>query len=373
MSDIEFSPMDLARVVAGHLEADTSPAEPAEEVAAADTEESQAIVDARGNLHDPEDGKFIPKAEEEAEETEEENELEAFEEDVDIEDEEEEEALALDVDDPEILAYLAKYNNDPVAALKAATNLQSVLGRQGSENGELKAQIQELRALVEQRMTAPPLQTVNFAALLDPDSEQFNPEQAASIALQQGDANALQAAMQTWTTVGPYGEEPTAAEAFKAATFWNGVQQRFMLETLAQELGKSAPAAQPDQELDREVAGVMTRHPDLETYLPQIGALANERPLMRQALESGTPAERAQALEDLYLLARGRDSDTLTGQAKSQATAETKKAAKKARSEAAVVSATRGTAAAASEPLTGVDRFRSAFASRLGLPEDYDK
>lgn len=345
----------------GHLEADTSTPEPAEVVETTDTEEAPDVVeDARGNLHSREDGKFVPKAEE-VEETDDELEVEETE-----EVEEEEAEGTLQIDDPEIQAYLAKYGNDPVAALKAATNLQSVLGRQGSENGELKQQIQELRALVEQRMQAPPLQSLNFPALLNPESESFNPEQAAQIAYERGDAEALGAAMRTWVEYG------TQEDAFKAAVFWNGVQQRHMLESLARDLESRAPAASPDQELDREVAGVISRHPDIEQFVPQIGALANERPLMRQALESGTPAERAQALEDLYLLAKGRDSDTLSTQATSQATAETKKAARKAKADAAVVSATRGSAATPSENLTGVDRFRAAFAERTGLPADYN-
>lgn len=51
-------------------------------------------------------------------------------------------------DDPEVAAYLERYNGDPAAALKAAANQSSVLGRQGQELGTLRETVAELRGMV---------------------------------------------------------------------------------------------------------------------------------------------------------------------------------------------------------------------------------
>lgn len=52
-------------------------------------------------------------------------------------------------DDPEVAAYLARYNNDPAAALKAAAGLTSVIGRQGQELGQTREEMAELRGRLE--------------------------------------------------------------------------------------------------------------------------------------------------------------------------------------------------------------------------------
>ena len=52
-------------------------------------------------------------------------------------------------DDPEIAAFLAKYGNDPVKALKAATEAQSLIGRQGAELAQTREAMAELKGRVD--------------------------------------------------------------------------------------------------------------------------------------------------------------------------------------------------------------------------------
>jgi hypothetical protein len=68
-----------------------------------------------------------------------------------VEEEEGVEALALDgfdVSDAEILAYLAQYQNDPVKALRAATELRRAFGRQGTD----LAAVRQRNQLLEHQM-----------------------------------------------------------------------------------------------------------------------------------------------------------------------------------------------------------------------------
>lgn len=59
---------------------------------------------------------------------------------------------AASTDDPELVAFLAKYNGDTDAALKAAANQAALLGRQGQELGEKRAledKVTKLEGMVE--------------------------------------------------------------------------------------------------------------------------------------------------------------------------------------------------------------------------------
>lgn len=367
MSNVEpesISPHEFAAHVASFLtdsddqpdqETDTATAAPAElEGDTTDQTEPELVLDAQGNLHDPETGKFVRKATDEeiasADEDEEEE---------DVEEEQEDEPLAdgefeLTIDDPDVEAFLAKYDGDLGKALKGAVEASKTLGRQGTELGELRKlqqQMEELKTTVAESARRPAHAPIDWASAIERD-----PEQAAFEAVRRRDPDALVAACSAW------GED----EPFKASAFLSNQFNEWRMETLAMEFQSSrndAPDAVSSTE-EQEVAKVLEKHPDLEKFLPAIGEIAKERPLLRQTLESGTPQQKATALEDLYLLARSRHDSADTSEAVKRVRVRVSEEGKKARAAAAVVSASRGSAASGDQP-TRVDSFLDAFDSTL--------
>jgi hypothetical protein len=92
-----------------------------------------------------------PDEEQESDEDEE-GEEEETEDDSEEGDEEEESvaALAFDTDDPDVLAYLAKYQGDPLKALRAAAELTRAYGRQGTDLAAIRQRAQDLEAQITQ-------------------------------------------------------------------------------------------------------------------------------------------------------------------------------------------------------------------------------
>src|SRR4029077_15099969 len=86
-------------------------------------------------------------------------------------------------------------------------------------------------------------------------------------------------------------------------------QQRYEFE---EALAARTPQVNTEQEFVQAMTGLVQRYPDLEATIPAIDEVSRERPLLRQVLESGSPADRVAALEDLYLIAKSRTvaSDT---------------------------------------------------------------
>lgn len=91
-------------------------------------------------------------------------------------------------DDPEIAAFLAKYDGDVAKALKAATEQVSVIGRQGQELGKTREELAELRGMVTALTTAREAEaTVSPLAGLSDDQVE---ERASSLAESKGYAAA---------------------------------------------------------------------------------------------------------------------------------------------------------------------------------------
>ncbi len=344
-----LEPFDFAKIVAGHLgefdpeetaetsgETEDTPEGPAvstEENATEETEET-VVVDARGRKHGV-DGKFVGAESEEAPELEEAVESEEVEE------------IILNIEDPALQAYLEKYDGDVIEALKAANSAQGVIGRQGLELGSVKSELAEIKQILQHR--AEPMIPITRELI------ENEPAQAAALAVKQANVEALTAAIDVWKEYEP----------FEAGLFVSNLQFDLRLDDLRQEYeGRTAAPAAPSQsEVDAEVAKVITAHPDIEKFLPAIGKIARERPYLQAALESGSPKEKAAALEDAYALARSQDTDT-SREAIKRVVLKTQDETRKARADAAVVTAGRRSAATSDQP-TGADLFRQAFRQRF--------
>lgn len=330
---------------------DTSPTD------GTDTAEAPGLKeDATGRLHG-EDGKFVEKPKDgDDEETETET---------DEPEEGDDPEFVLEVDDEETAAvigeYLEKYDGDVVKALKAATEAQSLIGRKGTEASQSAAEAAALREELRQsrelqqkilaRMSQPQVPLIPITQeLIEED-----PHLAARQAVLQDNAAALEATIAVWRE-----ENPDAANFFL---------QNLVLEAQLAERQQAAPQtaeSSTDDEVDSEVAKVLAKHPDLEKHLPAIGKAADANPLLKRALEHGSPVEKAQALEALTVIAKAGTTADTSREAMKRVQIRVKQEADEARRSAAVVSASRSSAASASQP-TRVDDFLSAFDERLGL------
>ena len=298
-----------------------SPVEPAE---APETDTPALKIDATGRAHAP-DGKFAPK-EEEAEDDEDsvavsETEQEVSSEALEVEESEEGESeeLVFEVDDPEVAALLDKYQGDPVKALKAAAEAQSLIGRQGAELSELRS-IREQLSNLQSRMTP-------YRSSIDEDPASLVQE-VLERAIQTGqfDDGVYDAAIQAWGE-----EDPVAATR---------------LDTRVQLARAEAEriVAQGDSQtttLDSEFAALKQRHPDVEKFLPSIAKIVEDRPLWREAISQGDPRTRAQAFEDLYLLARSQSDSSDTSAAARKIVLRAKADAERAKEDASVVTASK--------------------------------
>ena len=264
----------------------------------------------------------------------------------------------LDVDE-DVQSFLAKYDGDLNKALRGAIEAQQMIGRQGSELGELRklqGDLEALKTQVEQRqqpLPQPQQFMPDYRTMIEED-----PRTAAMTAYENQHWDAMGAALASWKE-----EDPVEARLFAMNVKHEAdmLQQRLDFE---QRLEQAAPAVDPEADFTKAVAGVVERHPDLNDMLPAIGEVAKERPLLRTVLESGTPADRAAALEDLYLIAKSRTVASDTSEAVRQVQVRVSDEAKQARAAAAVVSASGATAASGDQP-TKADEFRGAFTAHL--------
>lgn len=231
---------------------------------------------------------------------------------------EDEFVFELDPDHP----FFAKFDGDPDKALKALEDAQSFIGRQSSELGELRALREQFEAQMSQVMTMMQGSQIDWDTAVEDD-----PKRAADMAVQYGNNEALDLALHAMAV-----ENPMAPYMYM-----QGLQQE--LERLqAEEAAASQPAP-----IEAEVHALKAKYPDMEQLLPTIQKMAAERPLLAKALAEGHNRDRAQALEDLYHLAKSRSVETATSSAAKRVVLKAKQEAEAAKAEAAVVGASNTT------------------------------
>lgn len=258
---------------------------------------------------------------------------------------EDDDEIVIEIDD-DLQAVLDRFDGDVGKALRALSDSQSMIGRQANEVGQLRQQLAELQQTVQQGFQQIPQQ--QFFGPYQNDLDE-NPKGLVYEALQRGDAQTMELAIRAW------GEE----EPFEAATFLFSLQQ--------QQAAEQAQAYQPEpvapqgvgQSLEQAMADVVARHPDVEKYLPGLGETAKEFPTLRNFLESGTPAQKAQAFEELLVITKTRSHATDTSKAVKRVLLKTQEEVRKEKSDAAVVSAQTQSAATAQKQ--GLDLFYDMF------------
>ena len=243
------------------------------------------------------------------------------------------EDLVLESDDEEVLALLDKYDGDVVKALKAATEAQSLIGRQGQELGELRTAMEEA---LDERLQV--MQREIIAQSIDWDDQiENNPRRAAEMALNTANIDMLVAALQAWE------EEDGSAEG--PVLFLRAAQAEVALQQAQYE--QAQPAPDPTAEFAAEMDAFKQRHPDVQQHLPAIQKIVSERPTLARALNEGTAKDRATALEDALLLARSQSLSSDTSASARRVILRAQKEANAAKAEAVVETASNTSAASA--------------------------
>jgi hypothetical protein len=224
---------------------------------------------------------------------------------------EEEEIAAEPAAQDDVAEFLAKYNNDPDVALRAAVELQKLQGRQSNEVGELRAQLQELQARVNQPQPQPQPQTPITAELVESlDQEALaNPKAALGRVAQIGDPTGQLAerVMDIWFSVNP--REASAFQA-QAIAYQNEQRIRAEYEPLVQTHAKSAEDEAFVQGWDLARAQIATaakvdiNDEAIAGKMSEI--LQGSNALASAVLNAETPQARAELLVGVFDIARAR-------------------------------------------------------------------
>lgn len=263
--------------------------------------------------------------------------------------------IVLEIDD-DLQGIIDRFDGDIGKALRALGDSQSMIGRQANEVGQLRQQLAELQEQMQQGFQSFQQQPRFFGPYQN-DLEE-NPKGLLAEALERGDADTMHLAIRAW------GEE----EPFEAAAFL------FSLNQQQASPAQSEPVAAQQavgESLEQAMADVVARHPDVEKYLPAIGETAKEFPTLRNFMEQGTPAQKAQAFEELVVIAKTRSQQTDTSAAMKRVILKTQEEVRKERADAAVVSAQNQSAATAEE--SNIDVFYRVFdeAAERYAPADW--
>jgi hypothetical protein len=205
--------------------------------------------------------------------------------------------------DPLVEQYLQRYGGDAEAALKAAAHQTALIGRQGSEIGELKAQLQGLVDLTRQGQQQP-----RFAQSIDVDNviEREGLYAAAERTAQAQDWDSHNRVLRAWAEVDP--DQAGVYQLSKQAQHEASLARQRAADAEQQQTqaSKSSSAESAWARLAGEI-------PDLETLAPLMTEEAAEayrisggKVAYSEMIESGDPNTAYMALRTLALSARGK-------------------------------------------------------------------
>jgi len=235
-----------------------------------------------------------------AEEDEGEDEAEA---EADEEEVAEEEVEVVAETDPEVAAFLAKYEGDTQKALRAATELQRVIGRQGSEKAALAQRVQELETEMQRAQAFQPgvgYLTAEQNEWVEEAVGSGQPLAYVQRAADDGEFELARAVIEAWGQEQPW-------EATRAA------QQLNQLEQLAQ-------APEPPPPVNRGVLldVIAENFPEMRSYEAQmvgvLRQLGDNHPLVYDS-RSDDANTAARAIIGIYEIARASSASVRSAKA----------------------------------------------------------
>jgi hypothetical protein len=311
-----------------------------DESAPTDETETQAEDEVEVEVPAAEPEPEQPEEEEAAEEDdgdEEEGEAEA--EEGEPEDEQEQEP-AYPTDDPEIQAFLAKYQGDLDKALKGAAEMYRLVGRRDQERDVLARQVEDLVAELE-RVNA--LSRVSYLTeeqqnWVESAIESGDPRTAIKAAVDAGQFELARGVCEVWAQEAPYDAARIAAQV-------DQIEQRHNQRLYSQQ--QATPV-----DHTALVDALAEQFPDMRNYgdrmTSTLDALGENHPLVREARGNDLDAA-ARAILSIYEIARA--STATVSKAREQMKREQRQQADEARN-GAVVSSAKATPAAKETPRT---------------------
>jgi len=241
-----------------------------------------------------------PEDEEEEPEPEPEEEPEEGEAEEGEEGEEGEPTVEYETDDPEVLAWLKRYQGDVDRALKGAVALQRAMGRQGQEKAVLNRRVQELERQLGQAQAfsgSQPFLTEDQRAWVETAADSGNPIAFVRAAVDEGEFELARAVCHAWARDDSF-SAMRAAQAIDAAEF-------------------NASTAQIEQQTleTPKLLEILAEHyPDLPQYQQKMADLIEQmgpaHPLVEDA-RSPDPQTAARGIVGIYEVARA-SSTTIT-------------------------------------------------------------
>lgn len=318
--------------------------------------EGPAKADTPGQPRDPQTGQFASAAEDDMtsegapppaeaeEETPQEPEAPAQ----DTAEGEEEGDIVLELT-PELEEYLAKYDGDLGKALQASYEAQALIGRQGNELGDVRKELEAMRLQMEQAAQNQPQPWFPYQNDIDE-----NPQGLVMEALERGDGQTLSRAMNAWASLGPEESFQASQFAYQLAEY-----QRQSEAQAAAQPSQDTPAT--PQDIDQAMKGVLERHPDAREYAEEVASIQSSFPTLQEELQYGDSAQKARAFEQLLVIAKGRAATPDTQKAARRLVIKTQEEVRKAKDDAAVISAGNQSAAQAEESDPRQDALDAIF------------
>lgn len=248
---------------------------------------------------------------------------------------------------PELESLLEKYDGDLGKALTALQDSQSLIGRQGNELGDVRKELEALRLQLENQ----PVQQPWTPYENDLDE---NPQGLVMEALDRGDGVTMTKALRAWASLGP-------EESFEATMFANQLaeyQRQAQAQMAAQPMDTPE---QPAQDIGEVMKGVLERHPDAREYADEVASIQSSFPTLQEELQYGDAAQKARAFEQLLVIAKGRAATPDTQKAVKRLVIKTQEEVRKAKDDAAVISAGNQSAAQAEESDPRADALDAIF------------
>lgn len=243
---------------------------------------------------------------------------------------------AFDVDDPDVLAYLAQYQGDPVKALRAAAELRRAYGRQGTDLAAVRQRAIELESQITQARLLSggvPLseEQANWA---EGAAQSINPGAYVQQAIQAGEFDLARAVCTYWAQNDPF-------NAGRAGQLVDNVEQQ-----TRQQMQAPVQASTEDilQALWENVPGMKEWEPQMVSVYQHLGPSHH----LVQESRSNDPDVAMRALINIYEIAKASSANVV--EQKTEIKKKARADADSAKAKAAVTSAASSPKKAAETP-----------------------
>lgn len=269
------------------------------------------------------------------------------------------ETVETPVEPDPVQEYVAKYGGDTEAALKAAVEAQSLIGRQGQELGTIRQELQGLKEAL-----APPVQEQQYVPVDDALVNWAN-EIAYSENWQQGAewARVNQPALYETIMNGVYETNPKDASRYEMAQA-TSYQQSQLLNQIAPQIAPLVADAGRQQFMNAWQT-LKPTFTDIDEMSAPMLEVAQSNPQLLAGLQNPNPDTQRETIANLYWIAKGKATTPLQGVV-SAAAADQAAQAQQLRAAAAVGTATASAPQAPpSDEKPELSEWRSALNAEL--------